>query len=585
MSSKIQKFVVQLRERNIWRAAVAYPAAAFVFLEAVEFFVDNYQLDKRFLSVAVILFVGALPIALVWNWCHGQPGAQKIGRAQAWTYVLLSAITLFTAGWYWTVTPSGEPTTFEQPDLSSEVSIAVLPFETVDESSEIDYLRDGIAESLIHMLSAARDLRVISRVSAFRMRNMASQPVEVGRLLGVKNVLSGQLERHGENLIVHVTLVDARDGSEVWGDRIVQPMIEILELEERIAADIATTLRLSLPTQGPYAGGTRRVDPVAYRLYHQGRFLTHGSTAAEIDIGLGYLHEAINVDPSFAPAYAAIADAMIIKAFFSTSPVSGIVGEARTAAQSAIAMNPDYPEAYSALGSIRLFFEYDWASSEAAFRKAISLGPTSSTAYYRYANLLTAQGRFDEAIEMAEEAVGRDPIATGALHALGFAKLLKGDFEGAVAAFGNAVEVRPDWTWGYAKKGLAHALLGERDEALALADQVEEMTAGWGSAFLQGWLAWLYAVVGDEDRVNQVVERINGGIAEKRIEDPFGVAIMHLATGEHSKALDWMEKTVNDRSPNAVFWKVGTADHMRLSTAALKKDPRFVALLEDLNLE
>jgi len=585
LRSKIRNFIEQLRGRNIWRAAVAYPAAAFVFLEAVEFFVDNYRLDERFVTLAVILFAGTLPIALVWNWCHGQPGAQQIGRAQAWSYVVLSAGTLFAAGWYWTETPESQPVVFEQPGPSYKASIAVLPFKTSDDDSEIDYLCDGIAESLIHMLSAAQDLKVISRVSAFRLRDKISQPMEVGRLLGVENVLSGRLERQDENLIVRVTLVDTRDGRELWGDRIRQPMTEILELEDRIAADIAAALRLKLPTRASYAGGAQSVDPLAYRHYHQGRFLAHGSTADEIDLGLAHLREAIKLEPSFAPAYAAIADATIVKAFFSTSPISEIVGEAQTAAQSAIALNPDLPEAYSALASIRLFFEYDWTGSEEAFRKAISLGPTSSTAYYRYANLLTALGRFDEAVRMGEKAIDRDPIATGALHALGFAKLLSGDFEGAVAAFGDTIEVRPDWTWGYIKKSLAHALMGERAEALALAAQVEEMTAGWGSAFLQGWLAWVYSVTGEEERLNQVVERINRGIEEKRVEDPFGVAITYLAIGEHSMALDWIEETVNGHSPNAVFWKVGTADHMRLGDTALREHPRFVALLEKINLE
>jgi len=585
LRSKIRNFIEQLRERNTWRAAVAYPAAAFVFLEAVDFFVDNYGLDERFLTVAVIICVGALPIALVWNWCHGQPGVQKTGRAQALSYIVLSAMTLSAAGWYWTVTPRKEPIVFEQPGPSYKLSIAVLPFKASDGDSEIDYLCDGIAESLIHMLSAAQDLKVISRVSAFRLRDQIGQPMEVGRLLGVDNVLSGRLERHGENLIVRVTLVDTRDGRELWGDRIVQPMTEILELEDRIAADIAAALRLRLPTRASYTGGTQSVNPTAYRHYQQGRFLAHGSTGDEIALGLEHLREAIRLEPSFAPAYAAIADATIVKAFFLTSPISEIVGEARTAAQSAIALDPDFPEAYSALASIRLFFDYDWPGSEKAFRKAISLGPNSSTPYYRYANLLTALGRFDEAVRMAEEAIDRDPIATGALHALGFAKLFEGDFEGATVAFGNAIEVRPDWTWGYIKKGLAHALMGEQAEALALAAQVEEMTAGWGSAFLQGWLAWVYSVTGQEEQLNQVVERINKGIEENRVEDPFGVAIMYLAIGEHSMAFEWIEKTVNEHSPNAVFWKVGTADHMGLGNTALREHPRFVALLERLNLE
>ena len=275
---------------------------------------------------------------------------------------------------------------------------------------------------------------------------------------------------------------------------------------------------------------------------------------------------------------------MIVKAFFSTSPSAEIVGEARTAAQSAIALNPNLAEAYAALASIRMFFDFDWSGSEDAFIKATSLGPTSSTAYYRYANLLTGLARFDEAVRMAERAVEIDPIGIGALHALGLAKLFGGDFEGAVAAFGNAIEVRPDWTWGYVKKSLAHALIGQDTEALALAEETEKLTGGWGSAFLQGWLAWVYSVTDQDELLQRVVERINRGIEENRIEDPFGVALTYLAIGDLSMALDWMEKTVNERSPNTVFWGVGTADHLKLAPVGFREDPRFIEILRRMDL-
>jgi tetratricopeptide (TPR) repeat protein len=197
---------------------------------------------------------------------------------------------------------------------------------------------------------------------------------------------------------------------------------------------------------------------------------------------------------------------------------------------------------------------------------------------------LTGLSRFDEAVRLAERAVEMDPISTGALHAVGLAKLFEGDFEGAVAAFGNAIEVRPDWTWGYAKKGLAHALMGEKTEALALAQQTEELTGGWGSAFLQGWLAWIYSVTEQDELLQRVADRINQRIEENRIEDPFGVALTYLATGESSMALDWAERTVDERSPNAVFWNAGTADHLKLAPAGFRDSPRFIALLRKMDL-
>lgn len=326
------------------------------------------------------------------------------------------------------------------------------------------------------------------------------------------------------------------------------------------------------------------MDPAAYRHYLQGRFLAHGSTADEIDRGVTHLREATRVDPTFAPAYAAIADAMAEKALFSASPPAHIVGEARTAAQSAIALDPDLAEAHSALASIRMFFDHDWRGSEEAFQKAVSLGPISSPTYYRYANLLTGLARFDEAVEMARRAVEIDPIGIGGLHAFGLAKLLGGDFEGAVEAFGNTIEVRPDWTWGYVKKGIAHALNGQTAEALALARQTEELTDGWGSAFLQSWLAWIYSVTDQRELLQRVTERIERGIEENRIEDPVAVAVTYLAAGESSMALDWAEKTVDEESPNAIFWKVIVADNLELAPRPFRESPRFIEVLRRMDL-
>ena len=327
------------------------------------------------------------------------------------------------------------------------------------------------------------------------------------------------------------------------------------------------------------------MHPSAYRHYLQGRFLSHGSTAEEIDVGLDHLREATRLEPSFALAYAAIADALIVKAFFSTSPPREIVGEARTAAQSAIALDSDLAEAHAALASICMFFDFDWEQSENSFRNAIALAPATSVAYYRYANLLTGLGRFDEAILMAERAVDIDPIAVGALHAEGHARLISVDYEGAQVTKDHVIEVYPDWAWGYVKKGLAHALLNQRAEALVLAKKTEELTGGWGSAFLQGWLAWLYKVVGEQDELERIRVRIERGIDEGQVEDPFGVAVVYLAMGDTPKALDWIERTIEERSPNSMFWAVGTSPYLKLAPENFQEHPRFAELLQEIGLE
>jgi TolB-like protein len=603
-------FLNELKRRNVLRVGTAYVVAAWLIIQVAETIFPLFGFgDAPARLVTVILAIAFIP-SLIFAWVFeitpegikrdadvlpettfSQARAKRLDRI---ILVVLALALAYFAFDKFVLEPVRDQSKIEvarQEALAEAIldsygdrSIAVLPFSSSDESSEFNYLCDGIAENLINTLSRIPDLRVISRISAFALRDRIGHPMEIGSQLNVRKILVGHLERQDDKLIVRTTLVDTRDGSELWGERFVRKMSEVLELEDMITSDIAAALRMELPISAANPGSRDSVDPNAYQHYLQGRFLADGSTAEEIDRGLKHLREATRIAPSFAPAYAAIADAMIVKAFFSASPSVEIIGEARTAAQSAIALDPDLSEAHTALASIRMFFDADWSGSEAEFQRAISLGPSTSIAYYRYANLLTGLARFDEALEMSDSALQLDPIAIGALHADGLAKLFKGDFEGASEVFGTAIELHPGWTWGYIKKALAHALNDKHAEALALARQTEELTAGWGSAFLQGWLAWVYAVIGQEKLLQSVVERMNTAIEENRIEDPFGVAITYLANRESSLALDWAERTVDEKSPNAVFWNVGTADHLKLAPEGFREEPRFIELLSRMNL-
>jgi TolB-like protein/tetratricopeptide (TPR) repeat protein len=600
----------ELTRRNVFRVAVAYLAAAWLLVEVSDTIFPYFNLGESAVRILIVLLAIGFPLFLVFSWVfeitpeglmlekdveRDHSITARTGKKLDRVIIVLLALALgYFAFDKFVLDPARDQSQIEVArsegrfeaivDSYGDKSIAVLPFNSDDEGSEFEYLCDGIAENLINSLSRIPDLRVISRLSAFTFRDQASHPREIGNQLKVGRLLVGHLEKQDENLIARVTLVDTRDGRELWGDRFVRPMSEILELENMITADITTALQLELPTHPSKPSGRDNIDPDAYQHYLQGRFLADGSTTSDIDRGLAHLRQATQIAPAFAPAYAAIADAMIVKAFFLASPSAEIIGEARTAAQSAIALDPDLAEAHAALASIHMFFDADWPGSEAEFQKAVSLGPSTSTAYYRYANLLTGLARFDLAIEMAENALRIDPIAISALHAAGLAKLFKGDFEGAEKVFGTAIELHPSWTWGYVKKGLAHALKGEHAEALALAQETERLTGGWGSAFLQGWLAWIYAVTEEDVLLQEVVEKINQGIEDHRIEDPFGVAITYLASGESLVALDWAEKTVDEQSPNAMFWNVGTADHLKLAPAEFREQPRFIALLGRMNL-
>jgi len=604
------RLVSELKRRNVLRVGAAYIVAAWLVIQVAEtiFPLFGYG-DTPTRLVVIVLSIGFIP-SLVFSWVfeitpEGLRRDADVDRDHSITQVTgkkldrIILLVLALALAYFAFDKFVlEPTrvaeivaeTAQQArsdalvESYGEKSIAVLPFVNMSADPEQEYFSDGISEELLNLLAQIPELRVISRSSAFSFKNKDIAIPEVAKQLNVAHVLEGSVRKAGNRIRITAQLIEARSDTHLWSQVYDRELDDIFAIQDEVATAISQALKLELAFVEKRAVRSSVIETAAYDAYLQGRFLAQGSTADEIDVGLTHLREATRLAPSFALAYAGIADAMIVKAFFSTSPSAEIVGEARTAAQSAIALNPNLAEAYAALASIRMFFDFDWSGSEDAFIKATSLGPTSSTAYYRYANLLTGLARFDEAVRMAERAVEIDPIGIGALHALGLAKLFGGDFEGAVAAFGNAIEVRPDWTWGYVKKSLAHALIGQDTEALAFAEETEKLTGGWGSAFLQGWLAWVYSVTDQDELLQRVAERINRGIEENRIEDPFGVALTYLAIGDLSMALDWMERTVNERSPNAVFWGVGTADHLKLAPVGFREDPRFVELLRRMDL-
>ena len=606
-------FLNELKRRNVLRVGAAYIVSSWLLIQVAETIFPLFGFgDTPARLVVIVLAIAFIP-SMIFAWVfeitpEGLKKDADVDRKRSITrdtgktldriiLIVLALALAYFAFDKFVLDPARDLSKVETArqegraaaltESYGERSIAVLPFVNMSDDPEQEYFSDGISEELLYLLTQIPELRVISRSSAFMFKNKDISIPEVAKQLNVAHVLEGSVRKAGNRIRITAQLIEARSDTHLWSQAYDRELDDIFAIQDEVAKAISGALKLELASVEEPAvrfGLDETVRTAAYDAYLRGRFLAQGSTADEINVGLTYLREATRLDPSFALAYAGIADAMIVKAFFSTSPPAEIVGEARTSAQSAIALNPNLAEAYSALASIRMFFDFDWSGSEDAFIKATSLGPTSSIAYYRYANLLTGLARFDEAVQMAERAVEIDPVGIGALHALGLAKLFGGDFEGASAAFGNAIEVRPAWTWGYVKKSLAHALNGQEIEALALAKEMEEMTGGWGSAFLQGWLAWVYSVTDQDELLLSVVERINLGIEENRIEDPFGVALTYFAIGDLPMALDWMERTINERSPNALFWGVGTADHLRLAPVGFREDPRFMELLRRMDL-
>ena len=573
----------ELRQRRIWRVVLAYPGLVFVLLQAIEFFINNFGWDHRFLTLAIIVSAVMLPAAVIWNWRHGEQGRQGFTAPEIASYALFGAVALFAAAWYWRVTPP-EISTHERA-VPPVFSLAVLPFQNVSGDAGVQYLCDGIAESLINWLSTVPDVRVASKQAAFRLRDHADDTAMLARNLGVDSVLRGRLEKLGDEIVISASLVDARDESQLWGDRMVQPLANLMELEQSIVAAIKDGLRLEVKDGEQVrlaSGGTR--NPEAYQHYLRGHFLVQSSNSESIAQGLDELRSAIGADPNFALPYADIANTLSQVLMYGMEGSEALRGEARSAAFAAVALAPNLAEAYTAMAAVHETITFDWKAAEESYEAAISLAPRSPVPYRSYADFLWASLRFERAIEMAQRALEIDPMDGNSMHAIGISQMYAGNFAAAAAAFREWNRFYPGDRWSYVKSALALSLNGQCDEAAGYAETAEQMSRGQGSPMFEAWLAWGYRACGREDLYAQKAEKLEQILAaDPETTDP-AMGFYFLLEGDAESLVRMQQRVVASRNPMTLYAQLYMLDTLELTrSVGLSTNPEFRELVRSLN--
>jgi TolB-like protein len=292
-------------------------------------------------------------------------------------------------------------------------SIAVMPFVNDSQAPELEYLSDGIAESLMNSLSQLPGLSVKARSSAFRYKGKETDAQTIGKELGVQAILNGRVVKRGDNLTLFLELVDTNSGDRKWGEQYSEPIADLISLQNRIARDVSQKLSIKLSgADQKKLGKSYTANAEAYQLYLQGRFFLNKRTPEAFRNAIPLFEQAIAIDSNYALAFAGLSDSYALLANYpgGLPPKEGMP-KAKDAALKALQLDSELAEAHESLAHVLDQHEFDWAAAESEYKRAIALNPNLASAHQWYSELLTAFGRHDESLSETQRALDLDPLS------------------------------------------------------------------------------------------------------------------------------------------------------------------------------
>jgi serine/threonine-protein kinase len=470
---------------------------------------------------------------------------------------------------------------FMVPRASADVrALVVLPFENATNDPEIEYLCNGVTESLINTLAQFAELRVISRRSAFAVKGDDLDPETIGRKLGVDAILYGRMVLHGDELDISTELVDARDGRQLWGSKYSRPVGEVQSVENEITVTIAKTLKIELAGEGADLLASHGTDdPEAYRLYLKGREFTVG-TMREMDKAIDLFKEAIDREPGYALAWAGLAQSYTHQCFLRGSERDETVSLARAAAARAMELDPDLAEAFTASGLIKMYFDLDWQGARADLQRGVELGPGSVVTLTGFGDFQLFSGDYEAGVEWHDKALAVDPLSISTLHDLGFTYMALKRYDRSEYYFRKALDLNPNWTWGHIKLAKTLMHMDRCEEALAATAVAEDLLAGSSTPAARCWLDFTYARCGETEKARAGLAQLQDRSGSEYV-DPSLVAITQLGLGDLEGAIVSLEQSLAERSPNLVFYKLLPDIYLD----ALGDDPRFQAMARKTGFE
>jgi TolB-like protein/DNA-binding winged helix-turn-helix (wHTH) protein/Tfp pilus assembly protein PilF len=455
-------------------------------------------------------------------------------------------------------------------------SLAVLPLKNLSGDPTQDYLADGITEELIGRLAGIRDLRVISRTSVMHFNQTKLLVPEIARQLGVDAIVEGSVIRDGNLIRIHAQLIRAATDEHIWANQYQRQYEDVLALEDDLTRNIAQQIEVNLQTQQAGSTSPHQVDPATYEDYLKGRYYFNQRTPTAVNKSIASFTQAITRDPKFALAYSGLADAYALLGYRGAYPSTEALSQAKKAAWKAIELDSNLAEPHISLAFIAETYEWDWASSEREYKRALELNPNDSRAHHFFASYLTYVGRFDEGIAEEKRARELDPLSLPVNTALAGRFLAAGRSQEALSQVRATLDLDSSFAPVHQTLGWIYLKGGKSEEAVEEFRRAVELS-GANDIYLRSDLAFACAVTGKREEAKKALADFKS-LHLKGLAPSGSIAIVYGALGEKDEAFAWLEQAYQERDPELTYIKVGRRFD------PLRNDPRLQQLVHRMGL-
>jgi serine/threonine protein kinase/tetratricopeptide (TPR) repeat protein len=455
-------------------------------------------------------------------------------------------------------------------------SIAVLPFVNQNNDENIDWMADGLTESIINDLAQLPNLKVAPRSAVFRYKGKETDPVKAGTELGVRTALMGRLSQRGDDLLVSAELIDVRENKQLWGAQYTRKLSDLLAVQTDVAKAISANLRPTLSgTDADKIKKRYTQNAEAYQLYLKGRYFWLKFTPEDHKRAADYFNQAIALDPNFALAYSGLCDTFGASATNGwISPREGYL-KAKIASTRAVELDDSLAEAHASVGAIAMFYDFDWVTAEREYRRANELNSNYEISLELYSYLLLALNRLDEGVKLAQRGVEVAPLSLPLSDDLALAYYIARRHDDAIRQGQKSLEMDPNnysifinLAQVYEAKGMQEEAIQQCQKAMSLAGRTSQALS---------LLGYAYATSGRQGEALKILDELSE-MSKREYVSPYDLSIIYVGLGDKNRAIEQLNKAYEDRAGWIIYLNVEPVFD------PIRSDPRFLELVRRLKL-